>query len=110
MSQRAAIKAIASFLPSGTLTNKQLAAQFVDLSPEQILAKTGIAVRHLAAPDECASDLGAAAAERLFASGACRPDEIDFLLFCTQSPDYFLPTTACVMQQRLGLRTSCGAI
>jgi 3-oxoacyl-[acyl-carrier-protein] synthase-3 len=51
-----------------------------------------------------------AAASRLFASGACRPNDVDFLLFCTQSPDYFLPTTACLVQERLGLRKDCGAI
>ena len=50
------------------------------------------------------------AAQRLFDSGACRPEDVDFLLFCTQSPDYFLPATACIVQERLGLRTSCGAI
>lgn len=107
---RAVIKAIRSFLPAGKLTNEQLAAEFADLEAEKILEKTGIAVRHVAATDECASDLGVAAARHLFESGACAPGEIDFLLFCTQSPDYFLPTTACTMQERLGLRTDCGAI
>ena len=107
---RAVIKAIRSFLPAAKLTNEQLAAEFADLDAEKILHKTGIAVRFVAAPDECASDLGVAAARHLFESGACSPGEIDFLLFCTQSPDYFLPTTACTMQARLDLRTDCGAI
>jgi 3-oxoacyl-[acyl-carrier-protein] synthase-3 len=49
-------------------------------------------------------------AKRLFDEGICAPEEIDFLIFCTQSPDYFTPTTACLMQDRLGLRTSCGAV
>jgi 3-oxoacyl-[acyl-carrier-protein] synthase-3 len=51
-----------------------------------------------------------AAAKRLFAEGVCTPEEIDFLIFCTQSPITFTPTTACVMQDRLGLKTSCGAV
>ncbi len=110
MKQRAAIKAITSFLPAGKLTNEQLAMEFGDAHAGQILSKTGIAVRGISAPDECASDLGVAAAERLFADGVCARDEIDFLIFCTQSPDYFTPTTACVMQDRLHLKTSCGAI
>ncbi len=110
MNQRAAIKAIASFLPAGKLTNEQLAAEFGDWHASQILSKTGVAVRGVAAADECASDLGVAAAKRLFENGAGSPDEIDFLIFCTQSPDYFTPTTACLMQERLGLKTSCGAI
>lgn len=107
---KAAIKAIASYLPEKELTNEQLAREFGDYSAEKILDKTGIAVRHVSAADECASDLGVVAAQHLFESGACLPDDIDFLLFCTQSPDYFLPTTACTMQSRLGLRTDCGAI
>jgi 3-oxoacyl-[acyl-carrier-protein] synthase-3 len=110
MNQRAVIKGLSSFLPAAKLTNEQLAAEFGDAHASQILSKTGVAVRGVAAPDECASDLGVAAARRLFESGKSSPDEIDFLIFCTQSPDYFTPTTACVMQDRLGLRTSCGAI
>ena len=110
MISKAAIAGIASFLPAGTLTNEELAAEFGDWHASQILSKTGIGVRHVAAANECASDLGVAAARRLFESGACDPAEIDFLLFCTQSPDYFLPTTACLMQDRLGLKTTCGAL
>ena len=110
MNKRAAIKAISSYLPAGKLTNEQLAEEFGDWHASQILSKTGVAVRGVAASDECASDLGVAAARRLFEGSACSPDEIDFLVFCTQSPDYFTPTTACVMQDRLGLKTSCGAI
>lgn len=77
---------------------------------KRIEEKLGIATRHVAAPDECASDLGVRAAERLFDSGVCQREDIDYLLFCTQSPDYRLPTTACLMQNRLGLRTSIGAL
>jgi 3-oxoacyl-[acyl-carrier-protein] synthase-3 len=60
--------------------------------------------------EECSSDLGVLAAEKLFASGACSPKDIDYLLFCTQSPDYYLPTTACLLQHRLGIPTSAGAL
>ncbi len=110
MQNRAAIKAIRSFLPAVKLSNEQLAEEFGDWHASQILSKTGVAVRGVTGPDECASDLGVAAAERLFAGGAHAREEIDFLIFCTQSPDYFTPATACVMQDRLGLRTDCGAI
>jgi 3-oxoacyl-[acyl-carrier-protein] synthase-3 len=108
--KRAAIKAIKSFLPDGKLTNEQLAEEFGDWHAGQILSKTGVAVRGVAAAGETASDLGVAAGQRLFANGVCASEDIDFLLFCTQSPDYFTPTSACVMQDRLGLKTSCGAI
>jgi len=107
---RAALRATASFLPEGRLTNDDLASQFPDWSAAKILAKTGIATRPIAAPSECASDLGVEAGRRLLAGGACPPEEIDFLLFCTQSPDHFLPATACLIQDRLGLPTRCGAI
>jgi 3-oxoacyl-[acyl-carrier-protein] synthase-3 len=76
----------------------------------KIDAKTGIECRHISAPDECASDLAVEAAKKLFASGAAKPDEIDYVLLCTQSPDYFLPTTACLVQDRLGIPTSAGAL
>ncbi len=110
MRTRAAIKDIASFLPAGRLTNEQLAEEFGDWDAAKIFEKTGISARHIAAPDECSSDLGVSAARHLFERGACSPADIDFLLFCTQSPDYFLPTTACLIQDRLGLRLDCGAI
>src|SRR5437773_7755216 len=109
MTYKATIRAITSFLPAGKLTNEQLAKEFGDWHASQILGKTGVAVRSIAAADECASDLGVAAAKHLLESGACSPEEIDFLMLCTQSPDYFLPTTACLLQNRLGLRTNCGA-
>ncbi len=110
MPRRAAIIAIRSSFPERRLTNEELVEQFDGGHVDQILSKTGIAARGVAAEDECASDLGVAAAKRLFAEGVCLPDEIDFLIFCTQSPDYFTPATACLMQDSLGLRTSCGAV
>jgi 3-oxoacyl-[acyl-carrier-protein] synthase-3 len=106
----AAIRAIEYHLPERTLTNRELAESFPDWTVEKIAGKTGIIERRLAAPDECASDLAVDAARKLFASGVCKPDEVDFLLLCTQSPDYFLPTTACLVQDRLGLPTSAGAL
>jgi 3-oxoacyl-[acyl-carrier-protein] synthase III len=108
--KRAFIKAAASYLPAAVLTNEQLAREFPDYTPEKIFDKTGINIRHIAAEDECASDLGVGSAKRLFDTGCCNPEDVDFLLFCTQAPDYFLPTTACLVQDRLGLSKSCGAI
>ncbi len=51
-----------------------------------------------------------AAARKLFESDDCGPADIDFVLLCTQSPDYFLPTTACLVQERLGIPTAAGAL
>lgn len=104
------IRAIAYYLPTTRSTAADLAAEYPGWSVEKIEAKTGIASRHIAAPDECSSDLGVAAALKLLSASACGPADIDFVLFCTQSPDYFLPTTACLIQDRLGIPTTAGAL
>ena len=106
----AAIGPIAIHLPERVETNEQLAAEFPDWNLDLISAKTGIFSRHIAAPGECASDLGVAAAEKLFQRHQIDRQSIDFLLFCTQTPDFPLPTTACLMQHRLGLPTRVGAL
>jgi len=107
---KAAIAAIEYHLPESVLGTDDLAREFPQWSVEKIESKTGIRERHIAAENECASDLGIAAARKLFASGAAQPADIDFLLFCTQSPDYFLPATACLIQTALGIPTSAGAL
>jgi 3-oxoacyl-[acyl-carrier-protein] synthase III len=106
----AAIGPVAIYLPEKVEDNDFLGAQFPRWDMDLIFAKTGIRRRHIARPDQCASDLGVAAAEELFARHAIDRSTIDFLLFCTQTPDYPLPTTACLMQQRLGLPLSIGAL
>ncbi len=106
----AAIGPIAYHLPEQELTTAQLAAEYPSWSVAKIDAKTGIQTRHIAAPDETSADLAACAANKLFASFAIKPADIDFLLLCTQTPDYFLPTTACLLQDRLGIPTSAGAL
>ncbi|QJD99018.1 ketoacyl-ACP synthase III [Massilia forsythiae] len=101
---------LAEWLPAQVLANDELAALYPEWSADKILAKTGIRARRLAAPGETAADLAAAAAERLFAQGVVARAEIDFILLCTQAPDYLLPTTACVLQERLGIARSAGAL
>jgi 3-oxoacyl-[acyl-carrier-protein] synthase-3 len=91
-------------------TNAELHALFPKWNMELIHQKTGIGQRHLAAPGELPSDMGVCAAQQLFREHQIDPDSIDFLLFCTQTPDYLLPTTACLIQDRLGLRTGIGAL
>jgi 3-oxoacyl-[acyl-carrier-protein] synthase-3 len=98
---KAAIRAIEYHLPETVHSLEQLAEEFPEWSVDKIYQKTGIRDRHIAAVNECASDLAVAAAEKLFASGACKPEQIDYLLFCTQSPDYFLPTTAPALPMSL---------
>jgi 3-oxoacyl-[acyl-carrier-protein] synthase-3 len=108
--KHAAISGIEYFLPEQVLSTTDLSAEFPEWSVEKIDNKTGIHERHIAGQNECSSDLAVAAGEKLFRSGACRPEEIDYVLLCTQSPDYFLPTTACLVQDRLGIPTTAGAL
>ena len=107
---KAAILGIDSYLPGHPVTNAELAKEFPEWSVERITRKTGIEQRHIASPDQCSSDLAREAAQNLFAAGIGTPEEIDYLLFCTQSPDYFLPTTACLLQQQLGISKRAGAL
>lgn len=100
---RAVLRAIATHLPAAVLTNDELAARLGVWTSAQILEKTGIRERHIAAPEETASDLAFAAARKLIDSGRLDPASVDALLFCTQAPDHLLPTTACLLQERLGL-------
>lgn len=102
------ISRIATYLPERLVTNDDLATELGDWSAEKIYEKTGIRERRVAGPDQCSSDLVCRAAEKALA-GYDR-GSVDFLLFCTQTPDYLLPTSACMLQSRLGLPTHCGAL
>lgn len=100
---------ISYFLPEKTLTNDDLAIEYESSwNSKKIYKKTGIKSRHIATT-ETTSQLAARAAEKLFSESGFPKEKIDFMLLCTQSPDYFLPTTACIVQDILGLPTSCGA-
>lgn len=106
---KARIAAVATHLPERVLDNSTLAAEFAGWSADKILDKTGIAERRIAADGETALDLGEAAARKLLDSGA-GGHKIDFLIFCSQARDYVLPTSACLLQHRLGLPTTVGAL
>ena len=104
------IVGIATHLPLRVLSNDELAGLYPGWPADKILEKTGIEERRIAAEDETALDLGCAAASKLLKRGLAAVEDVDFLLFCTQAPDYFLPTSACIMQERLGLPKACGAL
>jgi 3-oxoacyl-[acyl-carrier-protein] synthase-3 len=108
--QHARILDLAAYLPQQVLSNEELAALYPEWSADKILAKTGIRERRIAADGETAADMACAAAESLFAQGTVARAEIDFILLCTQAPDYLLPTTACLLQERLGIARSAGAL
>jgi 3-oxoacyl-[acyl-carrier-protein] synthase-3 len=106
----AQITAIATHVPDTVLTNDELAAVFPSWTSDKIFEKTGILERRVAGVDETAGDLAAAAAAALFDRLPEARARVDFLIFCSQAPDYILPTTACVLQDRLGLATQIGAL
>lgn len=106
----AVIKAIEYYLPSLELTNEQLAIDFPDFSADKIFCKTGIKKRHICASNQFASDMAIAAATQLFSSNPSIKEQIDFVVFCSQTPDYLLPTTACIIQNALNLNMSVGAM
>jgi 3-oxoacyl-[acyl-carrier-protein] synthase-3 len=92
------------------MTNADLAREFSDPNVEKTAGKVGIDVRYIAAEDETAGDMAEQAARNLFQEYSITPETIDFLILCTESPDYFLPATACVLQHRLGIPSNAGAI
>ena len=96
---KAYIKNIAYYLPENVEENPL----------GRLRKKTGIHRRHICEKNEIASDLAIKAAEKIFAAGVNR-SQVEMIMLCTQSPDYFLPTTACVLQDKLGLPKSCGAL
>src|SRR6185312_12917425 len=103
------INAIEYYLPELILDNAAISESHQEWSIEKISAKTGIFERHIAGKDEFSSDMAVKAAEKLFKSQKIDRADVDFIILCTQSPDYFLPTTACILQERLNLSKNIGA-
>ena len=104
------IKAISYCLPNKVTTNDDLVKDFPEWTVEKVAGKIGVNQRHIVAENETATDMAILAAEKLFTEHAIDRSSVDFVLLCTQSPDYFLPTSACMIQDKLGLSTSCGAL
>lgn len=103
------LKQIAAAYGSTTQTNDDLISANPGWSSESIFAKVGIATRRIASPGETAVDLAESAAKAVLALAACDARSIDCVILVTQSPDYALPASACILQHRLGLRDSVAA-
>jgi 3-oxoacyl-[acyl-carrier-protein] synthase-3 len=104
----AKIKSIEYYLPKNIYANSDLEADFPGWAANKIEEKVGIRERHIASDCETALDLAFEASEKVLNN--FDRNQIDFVLFCTQSPDYFLPTSACILQDKLKLRTNIGAL
>lgn len=105
---KAFIKDLAYYVPECVIRNEDIVSKFPEWSVEKIFEKVGVDSRRFAI-DQTATDLAIAAAERLFSQNRILKESVDFILFCTQSPDYKLPPSACIIQDKLGLSHSCGA-
>ena len=92
-----------SYLPARTLTNFDL-EKIVETSHDWILSRSGIVERHIAADDEMASDLALHASRRAIEAAGISAEEIDLVIVATTSPDKMFPSTACILQDKLGIR------
>jgi len=104
---KAKISALGCYVPPGVLTNKDL-EHMVDTNSEWIVERTGICERHIAAPEVATSDMGFEAAHEALAVRGITPAELDAILVCTVTPDMLFPSTACLIQDRLGAHRAWG--
>jgi len=104
----ARIAGIGSYLPEKTVSNKDL-EKTMDTSDEWIQERTGVKRRHIAGDDETTSSLGLKAAKRAMADAGIGPDDVDLIVVGTCTPDKVFPSTACIIQRKLGIK-GCGAM
>jgi 3-oxoacyl-[acyl-carrier-protein] synthase III len=109
MKKQAYIKALSFYVPENKITNVDLKKINSDIDEEKLQTKIGLQERYYTADDETALDLAVKAAEKIFEEYQIDRKDIDFVVLCTQSPDYYLPTSACILQDRLGLGKDVGA-
>jgi 3-oxoacyl-[acyl-carrier-protein] synthase III len=103
----AKISAVGTFVPPGVLTNDDL-SQMVETDDEWIVSRTGIRERHIASPDVATSDMALAAAKKTLCEAGIPATELDAIILCTVTPDMLFPSTACLVQERLGAAGAWG--
>jgi 3-oxoacyl-[acyl-carrier-protein] synthase-3 len=108
MAFKARIIGTGSYLPERVLSNSDL-EKMVDTNDEWIVSRTGMRERRIARSDEFSSDMGTAAARLALTDARLAPDDIDFIIVATLTPDYLCPNTACLIQQSLGAKRA-GAV
>ena len=98
-----------SYLPGKPVSNHDLVARGVDTSDEWVAGRTGIRSRHLAEPDVTASDLALEASRAAISSAGLLPDDIDLIIVATSTADFIFPSTAALLQSKLGIKNG-GAV
>jgi len=101
------IKGIACAVPERTVDNEQYNDVFGEENVKKFINLTGVKTRHIALDEQCASDFCYVAATKVLEKLSWEPSSIDALIVITQTPDYAVPATACVLQHRLGLSEDC---
>lgn len=96
-------------IPTGVVTNAELSERFGERTIQSITRMAGVLERRVVLPGQTAADLGYCAAVRLLEAKGILREEIDLLIFASQTADYQLPATACVIHQRLGLAETCAS-
>lgn len=104
------LKHISVYLPDKSVTNEDIAEMFPSWESSKIFEKVGIKNRYVADSKEGVADMAVAAIRNLQLETGIDLSQVDYFLLCTQSPDYQIPTTACIVQHRVGLSNNCGAI
>jgi 3-oxoacyl-[acyl-carrier-protein] synthase III len=105
-----------SYLPEKRVTNEELAAQLaskgIETSDEWIVSRSGISARHYAEPEQTSSDLGVAASRKALEMAGLQPDDIDLIIVASSTPDFFgsFPSTACIVQKKLGMSNHSAAV
>ncbi|MDO9597506.1 MAG: beta-ketoacyl-ACP synthase III [Azoarcus sp.] len=105
----ARISGTGSFLPGDPVSNEDLVKRGIDTSDEWVTSRTGIRARHLASADVGSSDLALIAAERAIEAASCEPEDIDLIIVATSTPDFIFPSTAALLQSKLGIRNGSAA-
>ena len=106
----ARLKDISIYLPDQVLNNEELGSIYPEWPATKIFEKTGINERRIAGEFQTAGDMAYEAALNLFSQKEISAKDVDFIILCTQAPDYILPTTACILQDRLGIAREAGAL
>jgi 3-oxoacyl-[acyl-carrier-protein] synthase-3 len=102
---RAAFLGVGRYAPEKVLTNFDL-EKIVDTSDEWIVERTGVRERHIVTDDQAASDLAVPAAQNALEAAGVPPEELDLILLGTVTPDFFFPSTACIVQDKIGAKNA----
>ncbi|HTH94692.1 MAG TPA: beta-ketoacyl-ACP synthase III [Rhodocyclaceae bacterium] len=99
-----------SYLPGNPVTNHDLVARGIDTSDEWIVERTGISARHYAADNQFSSDLALEASKRALEAAQCAVEDIDLIIVATSTPDMVFPSTATILQHKLGMKNGAPAL